>query len=480
MKRTIIRELVEKHLIQEVSIAKQQHPFKAILMTGPAGAGKTFTAKNLLGISDYIRKFSLNTDEIVEFLFPKFDVTLKFAHGKADPLAQAQAQLRNIAKVGTYSKAAGFINRGKPLFIDTTGEDPAAMTPVLDQLIDLGYDVGIIKVFVPEETSTQRDIARERTVGAYTAKIWGDYEKNVIAAQGYDKYAEGKPHVKVLNPEPFWNVFNLSDKDVYGGEDEDGNKKLIAKARSKVEDVEGEFPVSIEEVDRVIADLKKAVGMDSGGFLEPYTVPNPIGASFYKGMLALLQHTKGRYGQEITDFYKALVYAPNIVERSPEVLEAIQTLESITGSGEITDEETLIKSLEKFKSLRHKAGRGKEKRLTVPLARDILKDKGVGSPDGLSSEPQRRKERAATKVASKKFVQTFEKKFPKAPYTLYRPRSRSAKETIQMTKILADPSVTDIDDFEKALVDAELWKKFTPHQLAEAIAKRLAEKLKIR
>ena len=479
MKRTIIRELVEKHLIQEVSIAKQQHPFKAILMTGPAGAGKTFTAKNLLGISDYIRKFSLNTDEIVEFLFPKFDVTLKFAHGKADPLAQAQAELRDIAKVGTYSKAAGFINQGKPLFIDTTGEDPAAMTPVLDQLIDLGYDVGIIKVFVPEETSTQRDINRPRTVGAYTAKIWGDYEKNVIVAQGYDKYAEGKSHVEVLNPEPFWNVFNLGKKDVYG-KDEEGNKKLIAKARSKVEDVEGEFPVSIEEMDRVIADLKKAVGKDSGGFLEPYTVPNPTGASFYKGMLALMQHTKGRYGQEITDFYKALVYAPNIVERSPEVLEAIQTLESITGSGEITDEETLIKSLETFKRLRHKAARGKEDKFTARLARDILKDKGVGSPDGLDSDPQTRASARAAKEASKKFIQTFEKKFPKTRYAHYRPRSRGAKETTQMTNILADPNITDVKDFEKALVDAELWKKFTPHQLAEAIAKRLVEKLKIR
>lgn len=49
-----------------------------------------------------------------------------------------------------------------------------------------------------------------------------------------------------------------------------------------------------------------------------------------------------------------------------------------------------------------------------------------------------------------------------------------------MTNILADPNITDVKDFEKALVDAELWKKFTPHQLAEAIAKRLVEKLKIR
>ena len=111
MKRSMIRELVEQHLLQEVSIAKQKHPFKAILMTGPAGAGKTFVSKNLLGIPAYVRKFNLNPDDIIEYLFPKFDVSLKFAHGKADPVAHAQKELRNIAKIGTMSKAAGYINQ---------------------------------------------------------------------------------------------------------------------------------------------------------------------------------------------------------------------------------------------------------------------------------------------------------------------------------------------------------------------------------
>ena len=72
MKRKFIKELVEQHLLQEKSIAKQKHPFKAILMTGPAGAGKTFVSKNLLGIPAYVRKFNLNPDDIIEYLFPKF------------------------------------------------------------------------------------------------------------------------------------------------------------------------------------------------------------------------------------------------------------------------------------------------------------------------------------------------------------------------------------------------------------------------
>tara|TARA_R110002012_G_scaffold234802_1_gene408437 strand:- start:998 stop:2146 length:1149 start_codon:yes stop_codon:yes gene_type:complete len=356
MKRKFIKELVEAHLLQEKSIAKQKHPFKAILMTGPAGAGKTFTAKNLLGIPAYVRQFNINPDDIIEDLFPKFDVSLKFAHGKEDPLAAAQAELRKIAKVGTHSKATGFINRAKPLFIDTTGDDVNKLTKVLDELVELGYDVGIIKVFVPKETSVRRDVGRKRTVGAPTLDIWDDYKKNVIDGKGYDKYAEGKPNVKVLNADPFWNVYNLGEKDVVIDD------KLIAKGRSKVADVAGDVPVSIEEMDRVIADLKKA----TAEFLEPYDIPNPIGKNLYEGMLALMQFSNGKLGQEITDLYAAGIDYPELVERSPELSIAIATLGEITGTSNLED------SFKKFQKIVSKAARAKEKDLSAPFASDVV------------------------------------------------------------------------------------------------------------
>ena len=370
MKRKLIKELVEAHLLQEKSIAKQQHPFKAILMTGPAGAGKTFTAKNLLGIPAAVRQFNINPDDIIEVLFPKFDVSLKFAHGKDDPLAAAQAELRNIAKVGTHSKAMGFINRAKPLFIDTTGENVSKLSAVLDQLVDLGYDVGIIKVFVPQETSIKRDINRPRTVGIPTPGIWSDYKKNVIDDQGYDKYAQGKANVKVLNPDTFWNVYNLGDKEVVAGD------KLIAKGRSKVEDVDGDIPVSIEEMDRVIADLRKA----TTDFLEPYDVPNPIGKNLYEGMLALMQFTKGKLGQEITDLYEAGIDYPELVERSPELSIAIATL------GEITGTPDLEASFKRFQKIVSKAARGKEKDISARAASDIVGQLKQDTPEQVLAE----------------------------------------------------------------------------------------------
>ena len=373
MKRKFIKELVEAHLLQEKSIAKQKHPFKAILMTGPAGAGKTFVSKNLLGIPAYVRKFNLNPDDIIEYLFPKFDVTLKFAHGKKDPLAQAQKELRNIAKVGTMSKAAGFINRAKPLFIDTTGEDVNRLGAALDKLVELGYDVGIIKVFVPQETSQRRDAERERTVGEPVKDIWDDYNKNVVVGKGYDKYAEGNPHITVLNPEPFYNVYNLGEKDAVA------NGKLIAKARSKVLDVVGNIPVSIEQMDRVLADLDKS----TKAFLDPYSVPNPIGAALYEGMLALMQHTDGQLGQELTDFYKVGMLNPDLVERSPKVEKAIRTLQDITG------QKDLEKSFDKFERMVRAGARGKEDPISAELGSRVI-DKMKGFyPTGDDDDEER-------------------------------------------------------------------------------------------
>jgi len=360
--KRLVEKMLRERLLQEVSVAKLKHPFKAILLTGPAGAGKSFAAKHLLKIPAQARQYSLNPDDIIEDLFPKFGVSLKFVHDSDDPVAAQQAAMRKIAKVGTMSKGAGYINKAKPILIDTTGHEPERITPVLDSLVDIGYDVGIIKVFVPKETSIKRDINRPRTVGApLTPKIWDDYKKNVVDGKQYDTYAAGNKNVTMLNSEPFWNVYNLGTKDAVET-DAEGNKKLLAKAREKVLDVEGDIPVSIAEMDRVRGDMEKSVK----DFFTPKEVNNPRGSSLYHGLVALSGLTGGKFGQEVTSLYDFGLDYPEEAQEDPAIMDAINTL------GEITGEPDLEKSFARYVEFVKKAARAKEgENIEAPLAGDI-------------------------------------------------------------------------------------------------------------
>ena len=426
MKRKLIREMVEQYLLQEVSIAKQKHPFKAILMTGPAGAGKSFTSKRLLGVPSEVMRFTLNPDDIIEYLFPKFDVSLKFVQDADDPVGKAQAELRNIAKVGTMSKAAGYINRAKPLYIDTTAQEPERIIPVLDKLIELGYDIGIIKVFVPRETSVARDQARERTVGReLTGKIWDDYNKNVIQDKAYDNWAAGQQYAKVLNPDgkPFVNVFNLGTEDV---RDDEGN--LIAKARSKVEDVKGDVDVTVEEMDRVISDLRKGVS----DFLKPMSVPNPVGKDLYDGMKELLKISKGRLGNELTDLYTVAIDAPAALDIAS-IEKAINRLGAITG------EVDLEKSLETLGDIIKQAARGKAKGVTARTATQITSK--------LKDETDADSVRPVAEAIARQIVEKLKKKL-KFPPPYYEP--------------MLDDSVYPLDEKEDRRGATPAYCKRTP------------------
>ena len=382
MKRQLIKELVQEYLLQEVSIAKQKHPFKAFLMTGPAGAGKSFTSKNLLGIPAEVRRFTLNPDEIIEDIFPRFGLPLKFIQDQDDPIGAAQAEMRKLAKIATKSKATGFINRAKPLYLDTTGENPAKMIPVLEKLIELGYDIGIIKISVPKATSIGRDQKRERTVGEkVTGAIWDAYQKNVVEDKAYDEWAEGQKYAKVLNPDVFYNVYNLSGEDT-----------PVAAARSKVKDVKGDVNVSIEDMDKVISSLRKAVA----DFLTPKDVPNPIGKDLYDGMTALLKASKGRLGNELTDFYTVAADVPEALEE-PAIKKGVERISQITG------ETDLEKSLQVLSKIISQASRGKAKGEKARTAADIVataKEKGAQLSEA---------EQKFSKALSKKILEKLKK-----------------------------------------------------------------------
>ena len=280
MKKDFIREMVAKYLLEQEAPAPQ-HLFKALVMTGPAGSGKSFTASKI-GVPDKIEKNTLNTDEFVEKLFPKFGLSLKFAHkekdkiGDLDGLADAQAAMRQIAKIKTGKKAVQLVDQGQPIFIDTTGEDVAKMEKRIKVLEKIGYDVAIVQIIVPKELSRARDKGRKRTVGdPFTPQIWDDYNKNVVQDRGYNAVADANEYTDLINAEPFHNVFNLGD-DVK-------NKKgeILFPGRSIVPQVkelglEDEVTVTIDDMDKVFNTMKANVTK----FLAGDKVDNPVGQSF--------------------------------------------------------------------------------------------------------------------------------------------------------------------------------------------------------
>ena len=68
---------------QKEESPESSYKFKALVITGPAGSGKTFTSQKI-GVPSNLMRNVLNTDEQVEKLFPEYGLTLKFAHRAAD------------------------------------------------------------------------------------------------------------------------------------------------------------------------------------------------------------------------------------------------------------------------------------------------------------------------------------------------------------------------------------------------------------
>ena len=96
-----LRKLIQEVKLQEAlqsGIQQLAHPFKAVFIFGPAGSGKT-TMKEHLGVPDDF--VSVNTDELVESVFPRFDLSLDFTEGEQ----QVKQELRKLLQQATANKA---------------------------------------------------------------------------------------------------------------------------------------------------------------------------------------------------------------------------------------------------------------------------------------------------------------------------------------------------------------------------------------
>ena len=307
--------------LKEASILKNKFPFKAIFVLGPAGAGKSFLSKQIGIPKDF--KVS-NPDERIEQVFPAFGVSMKFVGKKQadDDSTGAKAKemdiqqtARKIMSNATAGHTANLLMIANPLVFDTTGEDTKKILSRAENLMRLGYDVGIFQVNVPTEVSVDRDKKRKRTVGEPTAIISKEYQQQVVQGKAYMKAASSLPHLKVFGGDIYPNLYDLRDGSLLPGI----TQELVDKIAP------GFKP---EDAKNILAQART----DVQSFLtsEP---ANPTGQKILAGMKAMVKASGGKYGQNMND----LSFAGEVVKEFPEIrenpaiMDAIKILEELAG-----------------------------------------------------------------------------------------------------------------------------------------------------
>ena len=291
-----------EQLIQEKSIMKEQHPFKAMFIVGPAGAGKGYIQRQVGVPKDF---FTVNTDERVENVFRSFDIPLKFEpspkKGGDEDMNALQQNARTIMQNASRGHVTNMIMKGAPLLFDTTGQDVAKISGRISSLVEMGYDVAVLQINVPPEVSVRRDIERGkdggREVGAeLVTQISNDYQQNVVKDQGYMKAAEqinksmGGPYVTILGGAVYPNIFALADFE--------GKKKgeLTVSPEAATQMGNPSFQQAQGILDQAKQDMAKFMG-------ETKQVKNPVGQTIYQGMMRLVTLSQGEQGQNMGDLF---------------------------------------------------------------------------------------------------------------------------------------------------------------------------------
>tara|TARA_Y100000389_G_scaffold42226_1_gene36906 strand:- start:88 stop:795 length:708 start_codon:yes stop_codon:yes gene_type:complete len=164
--------------------------FKAIMMAGGAGSGKSFVIK-LAGLRSYGMKVS-NSDPNYEKMLAKAGLTLT-----PDDIMSAQGQaIRGDAKILTDKQKEMWLKGRLGVIVDGTGKDLDDVKSECQAMMDMGYEVGMIFVNTPLETSIERDNNRPRTLGAkLVTQTW----KAVQANRNNFKKMFGKQFIEVEN-----------------------------------------------------------------------------------------------------------------------------------------------------------------------------------------------------------------------------------------------------------------------------------------
>ena len=318
-----LRKLIQEVKLQEAlqsGIKQVEHPFKAFFILGPAGSGKTFIKDAALKLPNSF--VSVNTDEAIEKVFPKFGLTLKFAEGDVEK----KQEVRKLLQQAVSDKTKRKINQALPILFDTTGENTDKMKTIMRSLVDIGYDVGVFMINVPPDFSVEADQSRPRTVGAdLTRQISNNYQKEIVD-QGAYAQMQGERGITILNPNPYPNIFDLRDGSLRPEFDQSmlSDDRLELKGGEEPESIRNPFKgASWEKAKGILEDSREKLQ----GWLSDRDPQNATGKEILKALEYVQDQGVADYGDQITDLVQYAIWADENEKELPKsVQNALQII----------------------------------------------------------------------------------------------------------------------------------------------------------
>ena len=314
-----LRKLIQEVKLQEAlqsGIKQVEHPFKAFFILGPAGSGKTFIKDAALKLPNSF--VSVNTDEAIEKVFPKFGLTLKFAEGDVEK----KQEVRKLLQQAVSDKTKRKINQALPILFDTTGENTDKMKTIMRSLVDIGYDVGVFMINVPPDFSVEADQNRPRTVGAdLTRQISNNYQKEIVDQGAYAQMQDERG-ITILNPNPYPNIFDLRDGSLRPEFDQSmlSDDRLELKGGEKPESIRNPFKgASWEKAKGILEDSREKLQ----GWLSDRDPQNATGKEILRALEYVQDQGVADYGDQITDLVQYAIWAD---ENEKELPKSVQNV----------------------------------------------------------------------------------------------------------------------------------------------------------
>ena len=150
--------------------------FKAVVIAGGPGSGKSFVSRNAFANTG---ARLINSDEFFEHLLRKNNLPLDI-YNPETPIGDKQQELRKVAKQLASNKSMLFFNGMLPVIVDGTGADYNKIHDQSNMLREFGYDVSMLFVNTSLDVALDRNKMRERTVPEkVVVNYWNKVQNNI-------------------------------------------------------------------------------------------------------------------------------------------------------------------------------------------------------------------------------------------------------------------------------------------------------------